>query len=84
MKYALTKLRDKQGYPVPKPKPTYNVTLNIENNLAMAFVNDRPIEVLRVVGCEARSDGLLLKGLENGEDQLRYQEWFLAYPKELL
>lgn len=83
MKYSLIKLRDKQGYAVSKPRPTYNVTLDVSKNLAMAFVNDRPAEVLQVMEFEAHADGLLLKGVENcGDEQFRYQEWFLAYPKE--
>lgn len=85
MKYNLSKLRDRQGYSIQKPKPIYNVTLDVSKDLAMAFVDDQPVEVLQVMEFEAHAAGLFLKGLEKGGDnQFRYQEWFLAYPKELL
>lgn len=82
MTYSFSRLRDKRGLRVDKPKVTVGVTLDIDKErMAMVFFGKLLVGELRVMEFEAHANGLFLRGYESPDGGLKaiYQEWFLRY-----
>lgn len=87
MTYTFTRLRNKNGVRVQKPVGVHGAILDIDKD-RRAFVfsgaerGAKTLGELRVMEFEAHAQGLFLRGYEpvrSGDEQVMYQEWFLAY-----
>jgi hypothetical protein len=68
----------------PKPKNPINGILLINKDEAQFFEGDDtsgcPVMVMERIRIEhASSKGILLSGIEQVDDKLRFQEWWLMY-----
>lgn len=69
----------------PKPRNPINGILLINNDEAQFFEGDDvsdsyPVAVMERIRIEhASSKGILLSGIEQMDDKIRFQEWWLMY-----